>query len=175
MTQSSVDRGSTWVARDITVASCKHHVLCVKKTATAKGSRAFGAFAAAQKKVRDVKFCRETGRVTTVSADGTLMVLDAQLGLIRTVSLRQARRSITGCLSKVWSSCPVGAIVLPSMRVKCLPQEFSPAVCLPSCHRAARQSAMGSWAVNCPDSGAVLTLCNSSAASCCAVTHAPVG
>ena len=39
----------------------------------------------AQKKVRDVKFCRETGRVATVSADGTLMVLDAQLGLIRTV------------------------------------------------------------------------------------------
>ena len=38
-----------------------------------------------QKKVRDVKFCRETARVATVSADGTLMVLDAQLGLIRTV------------------------------------------------------------------------------------------
>ncbi len=39
-----------------------------------------------QKKVRDVKFCRETARVATVSADGTLMVLDAQLSLIRTVS-----------------------------------------------------------------------------------------
>ncbi len=41
---------------------------------------------AVQKKVRDVKFCRETARVATVSADGTLMVLDAQLSLIRTVS-----------------------------------------------------------------------------------------
>ena len=40
-----------------------------------------------QKKVRDVKFCRETARVATVSADGTLMVLDAQLSLIRTVSM----------------------------------------------------------------------------------------
>ena len=43
-----------------------------------------------QKKVRDVKFCRETARVATVSADGTLMVLDAQLSLIRTVS-RESR------------------------------------------------------------------------------------
>ena len=42
--------------------------------------------ASVQKKVRDVKFCRETARVATVSADGTLMVLDAQLSLIRTVS-----------------------------------------------------------------------------------------
>ena len=43
------------------------------------------SLASVQKKVRDVKFCRETARVATVSADGTLMVLDAQLGLIRTV------------------------------------------------------------------------------------------
>ena len=40
---------------------------------------------AVQRKVRDVKYCREIGRLGTLSADGTMMLWDAQLGHVRTV------------------------------------------------------------------------------------------
>ena len=47
-----------------------------------------------QRKVRDVKYCRQIGRLGTLSADGNLMLWDAQLRHVRTVRCSTSQCSL---------------------------------------------------------------------------------
>ena len=71
--------------------------------------------------MRDVKYCRHIGRLSSLSADGTLMLWDAQLGHVRTVRL----------LTVAGSGCDKDCTVRPQTNVKVSKSSVSSGICRP--------------------------------------------